>query len=249
MCSRAYDEVLVLVELLADERLRLALVRRDEERLRLEAEPERLALRVEHRLHLAPVELADQVAVEVGVDGAWQRAREDDEVGADREVVQLLDQHVELVRRHLRPPLVDLRVRVPGGVDDRGRRPRIVLDPHEVVQDRLRGQLLDDAGARAPAGQAGGDDRNAEPFQRAGDVDPLAACKRQARACPVPLVELEVRHGERAVDGGVESDGDDHEIQLQAWWAAFPRYHSLRPINPGFSIVRDATSGRRAISR
>ena len=61
-------EVLVLVELLADERLRLALVRRDEERLRLEAEPERLALRVEHRLHLAAVELADQVAVEVGVD-------------------------------------------------------------------------------------------------------------------------------------------------------------------------------------
>src|SRR4051794_33949882 len=48
-------EVLVLVELLADERLRLALVGRDEERLGLEAEPQRLALRVEHRLHLAAV--------------------------------------------------------------------------------------------------------------------------------------------------------------------------------------------------
>ena len=87
-------EVLPLVELLADERLGLALVRRDEERLRLEAEPQRLALRVEHGQHLAPVELADQLGVEVVVDAARQRAGEDDEVGAAGEVVQLLEQHL-----------------------------------------------------------------------------------------------------------------------------------------------------------
>ena len=43
IASSAIDEVLLVVELLADEALGLALVRRDEERLGLDAEPERLA--------------------------------------------------------------------------------------------------------------------------------------------------------------------------------------------------------------
>ena len=92
-------------------------------------------------------------------------------------------------------------------------------DADEVVEDRLAGQLLDDPRARAPAGEPGGDDRHAEPLQRAGDVDPLAAGEREAGAGPVPLAELEVRHGQRAVDRGVERDGDDHENQPPTWWS------------------------------
>src|SRR5438067_13532036 len=72
------DEVLVLVELLADEPLRLVLVRRDEERLGLGAEPQRLPCRVEHGEDPAPVELADRLPVEALVDVARQRAREND---------------------------------------------------------------------------------------------------------------------------------------------------------------------------
>src|SRR5262249_7348361 len=146
-------------------------------------------------------------------------------------------------------PLVDLRVRVPGRVDDRGRRPRIVVDPHEVVQDRLGRQLLDDARARPTSGEAGGDDRDAETFEGPRDVDALAAGESEAGAGAVPLVQLEVGHRQRAIDGGIQSDGDDHENQLQTWWAACPRYHSLRPANPGLAIERDATSGRAATRR
>ena len=46
--------------------------------------------------------------------------------------------------RHLRAPLVDLGVGAGGRVDDGGGRARLVPDPHEVVEDRLLGQLLDD---------------------------------------------------------------------------------------------------------
>ena len=58
-------EVLVVVELLADERLRLPLVRRDEERLGLDAEPQRLAVAVERRGDLTAGELVDRLGVEV----------------------------------------------------------------------------------------------------------------------------------------------------------------------------------------
>ena len=93
--------------------------------------------------------------------------------------MELLEQHLELVARHLRAPLVDLGVRALGRVDDGGRRPRLLADADEVVQDRLGGQLLDDARAGAAAGEARRDDRDVEPLQRPGDVDPLAAGERE----------------------------------------------------------------------
>ena len=50
-----HQEVLLVLELLPDDVLGLALVRRDEPRLRLGAEAERLALGVEHDLDAAAV--------------------------------------------------------------------------------------------------------------------------------------------------------------------------------------------------
>ena len=63
--SSAELEVLVVVELLADERLGLRLVRRDEERLGLDPEAQRLAFAVEHRRDVAAGELVDRLGVEV----------------------------------------------------------------------------------------------------------------------------------------------------------------------------------------
>ena len=60
------------------------------------------------------------------------------------------------------------------------------------------------------------DHRRVETLERAGDVDALAAGRRQAGARPVTVPELEVRHRERAIDCGVEGDGDDHEKKPRA---------------------------------
>ena len=64
MRSSAIMIVLVVAELLADEALRLALVRRHEERLGLDSVAERLALRVEHCRHVSAVQIANRVGVE-----------------------------------------------------------------------------------------------------------------------------------------------------------------------------------------
>ena len=93
-----HEEVVVVLELLPDELLGLALVRRDEERAGLDAEAQRLALAVEHDADVAPREVADRVGVERRRHLARKRAREDDEVGAAREVVELLDERLELDR-------------------------------------------------------------------------------------------------------------------------------------------------------
>src|SRR5439155_15561929 len=58
------NEVLVFVELLADEPLRLVLIRRDEKRLRLDAKAQRLPLGVEHCEDPPTVDLADRLGVE-----------------------------------------------------------------------------------------------------------------------------------------------------------------------------------------
>ena len=244
-----HQEVLLVLELLPDDVLGLALVRRDEARLRLGAEPQRLALGVEHDLDAAPVEVADRLGVEALLDAARQRAGEDDEVGAAREVVELLEQRLELLRRHLRAPLVDLGVRALGRVDDGGRGPRLLADPDEVVQDRLGGQLLDDPRAGPAAGEAGRDDRHVEPLQRAGDVDPLAARERQHLARAVAVPALEVRHGQRAVERGVERDGDDHRGSRTArrgGGACGPRRTLRGRARPARSTAFAATSGERA---
>ena len=193
-----------------------------EKRLGLGAEPQRLALGVEHDRDAAAVQVAHRLRVEALLDAARQRAGEDDVVRAAREVVQLLEQHLELFGRDLRPPLVDLRVRALGRVDDCGRGTRLLPDPHEVVEDRLGRQLLDDARTGAAAGQPGRDDGHFEPLQRAGDVDPLAAGKRQHLARPVTLTHLEVRHGQRAVERCVQRDGDDHPKSPPRWWSVRP---------------------------
>src|SRR5262249_50860076 len=157
--------------------------------------------------------------------------------------------HLELLRLDVRAPFVDLRVARACRVDDRGRGPRLVVDPDEVVEDRLAGQLLDDAGAGPSAGEAGGDDRDAEALQRPRDVDPLAAGQRQALARAVPLAALEVRNGQRAIDGGVERDGDDHETQPHMWWRVRRVYQPARPASPGRETERAATSGTATSSR
>ena len=189
------------------------LVRRDEERLRLHRHPQRLALTVDHGQDVAPCELVHGLRIEVVGDVARQRAGEDDELRALRQVAQLLEQRVELVRVHGRPPLVDLGVRAAGRVDDRGRRARLAFDVHEVVEDRLVRQLLDDARSGLPADEPRRDHGHAERLQRARDVDPLAACERHTRTCAMPLPTLEIRNGQRPVDRRVECDSDDHGLE------------------------------------
>ena len=113
----------------------------------------------------------------------------------------------------MRSPLVDLGVGASGRIDDCGRGARLVADPHEVVENRLRGQLLDDAGARPATSQARRHDGDVETLQCARDVDALAAGEREALAGAMPVAELKVRNGERPVERRVQRHGHDHENQ------------------------------------
>jgi len=117
------------------------------------------------------------------------------------------------VRLNVRSPLVDLRVRRRRRIDHSSRGARFVRDPHEVVEDRLGGQLLDDARSSSPAHQAGRDHRDVQPLEGTRDVDALAAGERETLARTVALAELEVRDGQRPVDRSVQSHRDDHENQ------------------------------------
>ena len=74
---------------------------------------------------------------------------------------------------HLRAPLVDLRVRAGRRIDHGRRGARLGRDPDEVVEDRLGGELLDDARSRPPAGQPGRDQWDVQALERARHVDPL----------------------------------------------------------------------------
>src|SRR4029079_4936246 len=240
----AGEEVVVVVELLADERLGLALVRRDEQRLSLHAETERLALGVERRAGAAAVQLAQGLGIEPVGDPARQRPREDDVLRALREVDELLEQHLELLARDVRAPLVDLGVATAGRVDDRRGGARLVVDADEVVQDRLGRQLLDDPRPGAPAGEAGGDHGHAQSLPRPRDVDPLATREREAGGRAVALAALEVRDGQRAVDRRVHGDRDDQGENHPAMWCSVRvAYQPARPARPGRETEREATSG------
>ena len=127
------------------------------------------------------------------------------------EIRELVPEHVELVVCDLRTPLVDLRVDIRRGIEHRRRRSRLAPDADEVVEDAFLGQLLDEHGAVATAGEPGAHDRNAEPLEGSGDVDPFAAGAEEPAARPMPVAELEVGHEQRPVDGGVERNGDDHQ--------------------------------------
>ncbi len=214
-------EVLVVVELLAGEALGLALVRRDEHRLGARPQPQGLAFGVQHGLDLALVEIANRLGVEVLGDTAGQGAGEHDRVGTARQVVDLLAQQLELLGLDVRAPFVHLGVGGRSRVDNGGRRAGLGFDAHEVVQDRLAGQVLDDALTGPAPGEPGRDHRDVEELQRPGDVDPRAAGQREPCARTVSLAALEVRHGQRAVERGVQGDGDDQETQLQ----------TLRPVS------------------
>src|SRR6266566_6577586 len=110
-----------------------------------------------------------------------------------------------------RSPLVDLGESARSRIDDRGRRARLVADAYEVVEDRFAGELLDDPVSRPASGKPRRDHGRLELLERARDVDALATGRRETRARTVTVTELEVRHGERAVDGRVECDCDDHQ--------------------------------------
>src|SRR5262249_24701848 len=174
--------------------------------------------------------------------------REHDHLRALRQVVELLAQHLELLGPHLRPPLVDLGVGVARRVDDRGRRARFPLDAHEVVEDRLAREALDDPHSRLAAGEPGRDDGPAHQLERPRDVQSLTACERQAGARPVTLAALEVRHRDRPREGGVESDGHYHVKRPPRSFTVRVAYHLTRPARPGFATEREATSGRRPTS-
>ena len=236
-----HEEVVVVLELLAHELLGLALIGRDEKRAGLDREAERLALRVEDHADVAPREIANRVGVERRRDLARQRSREDDEVGAAREVVELLDERLELDRADLGAPLVDLRVSARRRIDDRRRRPRLGRDPDEVVEDRLGGELLDDPRPGAAAREPGGDHRHVEDLQRASDVDALAAREREHLARAVAEADLEHRHRQRPVERGIRRHRDDHVIIPQRFEAVWVAYHVAFAKKPASATDSAAT--------
>src|SRR5215831_939581 len=243
-------EVLLVVELLPYERLGLALVRRDEKRLGLDPEAERLALGIEHGRDVPTREIARRLRVELVRDVPRQRAGEDDNLRSLRQVHELLVEDPQLLFRHRGPPLVDLRVRAAGRVDHGSRRARLVLDADEVVQDRLPRELLDDARPGRASDESRRDDRDAEQLERASHVDALPAGEGQTRAGAVTLAPLEVGHGQRPVHGRIQGDGHDHgEMRSARWWAVLPAYHPSRRSTPGRWTARAATSSLWPISR
>src|SRR5688500_5380030 len=244
-----HQEVLVVEELLADELLGLVLVGRDEPRLGLEPETKRLALRVEDDPHAMPGELPGSVGVERLGDSPGQRAGEDHELGPTREVAQLVQQDLQLALADLRPPLVDLGLCPGRRIHDERRRSRLARDADEVVQDRLGGELLDDARAGTPSSEAGGDDRHVEALQRAGDVDALPTGERQDVARAMPLTELEDRHRHGSVERRVERDGDDHDTSPRRRSTARPATQRAFCDRVGSGWSRAATSGERATTR
>ena len=114
-----------------------------------------------------------------------------------------------------RAALVDLGRLAVGRVVDGGVGARLLADAHEVVEDRLRRQLLDDA----RPGRA----RRRSPVAITGWP---SAFRPRATLTPLPpgiVVCSTVRwrrprrkfgHRERLVDRGVERDGDDHAISV-----------------------------------
>ena len=133
-----------------------------------------------------------------------------------REVAQLLPEHVQLLRLDVRAPLVDLGVRARRRVDDRGRGARLVGDADEVVEDRLSGQLLDDARPVRPPARPVATTGTSSRFSARATLMPLPPAIVRPAARPVPLAPLEVGDGQRPVEGRVERDGDDHRVRNPA---------------------------------
>ena len=88
--------LLLAGELVADQLLGLEHVRRDDVRLGAHGLAQRLAVGVDDRRHLQPLEVADQRRVQVGLDPARQRAGEHDDRRAAGEVQQLVAEQLDL---------------------------------------------------------------------------------------------------------------------------------------------------------
>ena len=84
------------------------------------------------------------------------------------------------------------------------------VDPGEVGEDRLLGELLEMRAPVRAAGEPGGDHRPAEQLQRPRDVDALAAGDGPRLDRAVATSEPEVRDGDGPVDRRVERHGKDH---------------------------------------
>ena len=205
-------EVLVGLELVARDRLRLALVRRHQPRLGGQRQPQRLALGVDHSAYAPLGHVADHVRVKAGGHLARQRPGEHHHRHGAGQVAHLLDQRLQLGGGHFGAVLVDLGLQPAGRVDHRGRRPRLAADPHEIVEDALAGKTLDDLDAGTAAGQARGDHGIPQPFERASDVDALPPWHHDSLLRPVPVTELKVRDGQRLVDRGIDGDCEDHPL-------------------------------------
>jgi aldose 1-epimerase len=57
-------------------------------------------------------------------------------------------------------------------------------------------------------------------------------------SAPVALPD-QAQAGQRAIERGIQGDGDDHEIQLQTLRPVSPEYHRARSKGPGLSTERD----------
>ena len=96
------EAILVVVELVADELLGLEHVRRDDVRRCAHGVAQRVAVGVDDDDEAELAQLLDEVRVDVGVDLARQRAGEDHDRGAAREVHELVVEELELARRSRR---------------------------------------------------------------------------------------------------------------------------------------------------
>ena len=238
--------VLVVVELVADELLGLEHVRRDDVGLRAHRAAQRVAVGVDHGRDVQAPQLADQERVDVGVHVARERAGEHAHARALGQVEQLVHEQLDLVRRDLRPALVDLGLLAGRRVDHGRVGARLLADADEVGEHGQLRQLVDDAGAGRPAGQAGGDHGRAERLEHAGDVDALAARHRRLLDRAVAAAEAEVGHRQGLVDGRVERDGDDHAALV--WRVRRPRVIRARRRAASRTVARRTADATPMIS-
>ena len=146
-------------------------------------EPQRLAFRVEHGLRCSrSVQVADRLGVEVVLDAARQRAREDDDVaprspGSAASRAASSSSSGSTCGPHSLISVYELAVGSTTAVD--------VRDSSAMRTKSLRiASPVSSSTMRVPgpaAGEAGRDDRHVEPLERPRDVDALAAGERQAR--------------------------------------------------------------------
>jgi hypothetical protein len=98
---------------------------------------QRVALGVHDRLDSDRLQLGDDPGAELGRDRRRGRPGDDADPRPARQVEQLLEKAIELLRRDLGPALVDLGLLAGGRIDDGDVGPRLAADPGEVSEYRL----------------------------------------------------------------------------------------------------------------